>query len=173
MCLWLVGTSSIASWTQVVLIWLCPMPIWKKWSNQICSIVTRWKRMNWFPRADTPQLAAYDKRTPGLFKTKFTGDRMIAWCNKTYFRFGAEETFSCKGVNRKTNQITKNKYTDVLLTKQSGCGTNRGFRSIDNKLYTYLQQRDVFSYFYPKRKILADAVSTAPLEIWGERHANL
>jgi hypothetical protein len=36
----------------------------------------------------------------------------------------------------------------------------RGFRSIDNQVYTYLQERAGFSYFYPKRKVLADGVST-------------
>ena len=84
-CLWIVGTSSIAPRIQIVLIWLCLLPVWKKWSNQICSSVTRWKKKNWFPRTDTPQFAAYDKRTPGLFKTEFTGDGMIALCSKTYF----------------------------------------------------------------------------------------
>jgi hypothetical protein len=54
---------------------------------------------------------------------------------------------------------------DVLLTKQSGSGTNRGFRVIDNKMYTYLKERAGFSYFYPKRKVLADGVSTIPLDI--------
>ena len=54
---------------------------------------------------------------------------------------------------------------DVLLTKMSGSGTNRGFRSVDNTVYTYLQQRAGFSYVYPKRKVLADGVSTAPLDI--------
>jgi hypothetical protein len=34
----------------------------------------------------------------------------------------------------------------------------RGFRSIDNQVYTYLQERAGFSYFYPKRKVLADGV---------------
>ena len=123
------------------------------------------EKKNWFPRTDTPQLAAYDKRMPGLFKTEFTGDGMIALCSKTYFCFGAEDKFSCKGVNRKTNNVTKEKYMDVLLTKQSGSGTNRGFRTIDNQVYTYLQERSGFTYFYPKRKVLADGVSTAPLEI--------
>ena len=102
---------------------------------------------------------------PGLFKTEFTGDGMIALCSKTYFCFGTEDKFSCKGVNRKTNNVTKEKYMDVLLTKQSGSGTNRGFRTIDNQVYTYLQERSGFTYFYPKRKVLADGVSTAPLEI--------
>jgi hypothetical protein len=119
------------------------------------------EKKNWFPHTDTPQLAAYDKRTPGLFKTEFTGDGMIALCSKTYFCFGGEDKVSCKGVNRKSNNVTKEKYMDVLLTKQSGSGTNRGFRSI----YTYLQERAGFSYVYPKRKVLADGVSTTPLDI--------
>jgi hypothetical protein len=54
--------------------------------------------------------AAYDKRTPGLFKTEFTGDGMIALCSKTYYCFGKEDKFSCKGINKRTNQITKEKY---------------------------------------------------------------
>ena len=32
----------------------------------------------------------------GLFKTEFTGDGMVALCNKTYFCFGVEDKFSCK-----------------------------------------------------------------------------
>jgi hypothetical protein len=39
-------------------------------------------------------------------------------CSKSYFCFGAEDKFSCKGVNRKTNDIHKGTYMDVLLTKQ-------------------------------------------------------
>ena len=125
----------------------------------------RMEKKNWIPRDDTPEHAAYDKRTPGLFKTEFTGDGMIALCSKTYYCFGKEDKFSCKGINKRTNQITKDKYMDVLLSKKSGSGTNRGFRSIDNQVYTYLQERAGFSYFYPKRKVLADGVSTIPLDI--------
>jgi hypothetical protein len=71
------------------------------------------EKKNWFPCTDTPQLAAYNKRTPGLFRTEFTGDGQIALCSKIYFCFGVEDKLSCKGVNRKTNQITKDKY-DVV-----------------------------------------------------------
>ena len=119
----------------------------------------------WFPRTDTPEHAAYDKRTPGLFKEEFSGDGIIALCSKTYFCYGKDVKFSCKGINKRLNTITKETYMDVLLTKKSGSGTNRGFRSLDNKIYTYLQERAGFSYFYPKRKVLDDGVSTAPLEI--------
>jgi hypothetical protein len=152
------------------------------------------EKKNLFPHTATPEHAAYDKSTPGLFKTEFTGygmialcsktyfcfdgmialcsktyfcfdgmialcsktyfcfDGMIALCSKTYFCFGAEDKFSCKGVNRKTNDINKGTYMDVLLTKQSGFGTNRGFRSIDNQVYTYLQERAGFHIFTPSEK---------------------
>ena len=116
-------------------------------------------KKNWFPWNDTPEHAAYDKRTPGLFKEEYIGDGIIALCSKTYYFFGKEEKFSCKGINKRTKQITKEKYMDALLSKKSVSSTNRGFRSI------YFQERSGFSYFHPKRKVLADGVSTAPLEI--------
>jgi len=121
---------------------------------------------NWISRNDTPEHAAYDKRTPGLFKEEYSGDGIIALCSKTYYCFGKEDKFSCKGINKRTNQITKDKYMDVLLSKKSGSSTNRGFRSMDNQVFTYFQERSGFSYFYPKRRVLEDGVSTTPLELW-------
>ena len=85
--------------------------------------------------------------------------------SKTYYCFGAYDKFSCKGVNKKTNDITREKYLNVLLTKQSSAGMNKGFRVVNNRMYTYEQVRDGFSYFYPKRKVLVDGVSTLPLDI--------
>lgn len=75
------------------------------------------------------------------------------------------DKFSCKGVNKKTNVINKEKYLNVLLTKQSSSGTNKGFRVVNNKMYTYEQIHNGFSYFYPKRKVLEDGVTTIPLDI--------
>jgi hypothetical protein len=129
--------------------------------RQVYDIVKK----NWFPRTDTPEHAAYDKRTPGLFKEEYSGDGMIALCSKTYYCLGKEDKFSCKGINKRTNQITKEKYMDVLLSKKSVSSTNRGFRSMDNQVFTYSQKRTGFTYFFPKRIVLADGVSTAPLEI--------
>jgi hypothetical protein len=123
------------------------------------------EKNDWFPHDDTPEHAAYDKRTPGLFKEEYRGDGIVALCSKTYFCFGAENKFSCKGINKRPNDIHKGTYMDVLLTKQSGSGTNRGIRVIGNKMYTYSQERAGFSYFYPKRKVLDDGVSTEPLDI--------
>ena len=107
----------------------------------------------------TPEHEAYDKSTPGLFKEEYSVDGIIALCSKTYYCFGKEDKFSCKGINKRTNQFIKDKYMDVLLSKKSESSTNRGFRSMDNQVFTYFQERTGFSYFYPKRKVLADGVS--------------
>ena len=60
--------------------------------------------------------------------------------------------FSCKGVKKKSNVNNKDKYLDVILSKRKGSGLNRGFRVLDNNMYTYVQVKKRF-YFYPKRKV--------------------
>ncbi|CAH3104133.1 unnamed protein product [Porites lobata] len=133
--------------------------------RQIDRIEENTYEANWFPRTDTPEHKAYDKRTPGLFKEEWSGAGIIGLSSKTYYCFGAYDKFSCKGVNKKTNDINKEKYLNVLLTKQSSSGLNKGFRVVNNSMYTYEQVRDGFSYFYPKRKVLEDRVTTMPLDI--------
>ena len=55
---------------------------------------------------------AWDKwssRTPGLFKQEFQGSRMIALCSKCYYGDepeGKKKKFSTKGVSKKQNEIT-------------------------------------------------------------------
>ena len=120
---------------------------------------------NWFPRTDTPEHRAYDKRKPELFKEEWKGDGMIGLCSKTNYCFGTKDKFSCKGVNKRLNAIDKDKYLEVLLTQRPSSGVNRGFRTANNTVYTYNQVRDGFWYFYPKRKVLDDGVSTEPLDI--------
>ena len=61
--------------------------------------------------------------------------------------------------------INKEKYLDVILNKRSGKGVNRGFGILDNRMCTYVQEKDALSYFYPKRKILDDGVTTIALDI--------
>ena len=107
---------------------------------------------------DTPEHKACDKRTPVIFKEEWSGAGIIGLSSKTYCCFGAYDKFSCKGVN-------KEKYLNVRLTKQSCAGLNKGFRVVNNSMYTYEQVRYGFSYFYPKRKVLEDKVTTMPLYI--------
>ena len=68
-----------------------------------------------------------------LFKEEWAGDGIIGLSSKTYYRFGRKDKFNFKGVNKKTNEINKEKYLNVLLTKQSSAGLNKGFRIPINK----------------------------------------
>ncbi|XP_070567231.1 uncharacterized protein [Ptychodera flava] len=122
------------------------------------------ERHHWFPRSDHYQ---YDKRTPGLFKIEWEGDGIVALNSKCYYCFGGDkgDKFSCKGVNKKTNPITKELYLDVLHSKCDQSVTNRGFRLHGLHMYTYQQLKCGFSYLYIKRKVLADGVSTEPLQL--------
>ncbi len=108
----------------------------------------------------------YDKRTPGLFKVEYDGHGIVALCSKTYYCFGpTSDKLSCKGISKRQNDLTRKTYLDVLENKESGCGTNRGFRVRDNQVLTYTQTRAGLSYLYPKRKVAADGVSTRPLDL--------
>ena len=125
----------------------------------------KFEKCKWFLRTDTSENKAFDKRTPGLFKEEWSGEGIIGLSSKVYYCFGSYDKFSCKGINKNCNEINKEKYLNVLLTKQSSAGLNNGFRVVDNAMYTYQQVQDGFSYFYPKRKVLNDGVTILPLDI--------
>ena len=68
----------------------------------------------------------------------------IGFLERTCRCFGSgKDRFSSKGVNKKNNDINKDKYLHVILSKRSGSGVNRGFRVIDNKMCTYVQVKNV------------------------------
>ena len=108
---------------------------------------------------------AYDKRTPGLFKIEWCGDGFIGLCSKTYYCFGSTNKCTTKGLNKRQNTIDKDAFLSVLTNRRSGSGVNRGFRVRDSSVMTYIQERAALTYFYPKRKVLADGLSTAPLDL--------
>ena len=107
----------------------------------------------------------FDKQSPGLFKLEWEGTGFIGLCSKTYFGFGVKDKQVSKGVNVKQNQFNKTNYLNVLKAQKSATGMNISFRVKDNSVYTYQQTKRALSYFYPKRKVLADGISTAPLEL--------
>jgi len=55
-------------------------------------------KYNWFPRTDTPENKAYDKRQPGLFKIEFEGDGIVALCSKAYFVWVKNVNIVVKGL---------------------------------------------------------------------------
>ena len=108
---------------------------------------------------------AFDKRTPGLFKVEWRGNGFIGLCSKTYYCFGSTDKCTTKGLNKRQNTIDKDAFLSVLTNRRSGSGVNRGFRVRDSSVMTYIQERAALTYFYPKRKVLADGLSTAPLDL--------
>ena len=115
----------------------------------------------WFSRHNTAEHAAFDKCKPGLFKVGWKGDGFVGLNSNTYCCWGTESNkASCRGISKRLNDSHKEVYLKVLQTRRSG--ENRGFCVVDNKVLTYTQHRTGFSYFYPKRKVLEDGVSTIP-----------
>lgn len=118
------------------------------------------------PRECCKKHKTFDRRVPGLFKTEFEGEKMIGLCSKTYVvANGNECKFSSKGLNK--NQVSNpwGTYDAVLRNQKAGHGMNRGIRARHNTMFTYTQERSGFSYFYCKRKVLEDGISTEPLNI--------
>ena len=103
----------------------------------------------------------HDTRTPGLFKEEFRGDGIIALNSKTYTCWNKDiNKTSSKGVSKALNNFTQACFMSTLYSKTPKSGLNRGFRSIDNQTFTYEQSRVGLSYFYAKRRVLPDSIST-------------
>jgi hypothetical protein len=107
-----------------------------------------------------------DKRTPGLFKVEFEGKSTYALCSKLYFvEDDTKNKYSCKGINKNQNEISKDRFHNVLFNNEKDMCVNKGFRVVNNEMVTYIQQKRGLSYYYDKGKVLADGVSTVPLDI--------
>ena len=108
----------------------------------------------------------FDKRTPGLFKLEASGEEMIGLSSKTYLLTSKESCkFSCKGINKTQVMNPVTTFRTVLETGETQSCVNKGFRVKDNKVFSYQQYKSGFSYFYCKRKILDDGISTEPLDV--------
>ena len=112
---------------------------------------------------------AWDKwsgRTPGLFKLECEGSRMIALCSKCYYieeLEGEKKKFSTKGMSKKQNEITWQRFKSALDGSKD-MATNRGFRMRDRRMVTYEQQKLWLSSYYDKRWVLPDRIHTEPME---------
>ena len=111
------------------------------------------EKHNWFV---TP-LAPQGKRTPGLFKVEFKGNKMIGLCSKSYCTelFATENSpaqvkFSMKGVNKGQFKNPMPHYEHVLTAKQNFRACNQGVRAKDESMVTYKQYKNALTYFYPK-----------------------
>ena len=90
---------------------------------------------------------------------------MIALCSKCYFIEDSEgeKKFSTKGVSKKQNEITAQRFKKALEGSKD-IATNRGFRMRDGQIVTYEQQKLGLSAYYDKRWVLEDGIHTEPIE---------
>jgi hypothetical protein len=70
-----------------------------------------------------------------------------------------------KELDKNQNEINKDRFHNVLFNDVKDMCINKGFRVINNEMVTYIQHKKGLSYYYDKRIVLADGVSTVPLEI--------
>jgi len=76
-----------------------------------------------------------------------------------------KDKYSCKGIQKKQNEINKDRFHNVLFNDVKDMCKNKGFRVINNEMITYIQHKKGLSYYYDKRQVLPDGVSTIPLNI--------
>ena len=95
------------------------------------------------------------------------GDKMLSLCSKSYIIEDAngKQKISCKGISKRNLIDPMKKFEECLKFKNVNFSTNVGFRVRESDIFTYSQNKIGFNYFYCKRKVLMDGVSTAPLDL--------
>ena len=120
--------------------------------------------------------AQFEKRTPGLYKPEFEGLGMLCLNSKVYHAFKGTDhktpckdkdchKTSCKGIQNRRNNLTREHFEEILKSQQPAFFENAGFIRDGVKTKTYTQTKKGLSYFYAKRKVLSDGVSTTHLDI--------
>lgn len=122
----------------------------------------------------------FSERTPGVFKPEFSGSRMVALTAKCYLAQDTEKSkecceasdkpekckctkFSCKGVSKKHNDMSFQRYKDCLNHVGIDKAQNTGFRIRDHGVVMYEQKKLGLSAYYDKRYVFEDGIHTRPL----------
>ena len=92
---------------------------------------------------------------------------MIYLCSKSYIieKKEGKQKISCKGVSKKSLNNAMQKFEETLSSKKLSLLRTLVSEST-NPLYTYSQEKKIgFNYFYCKRKVLEDGITTEPLDL--------
>ena len=96
---------------------------------------------------------------------------MICLNSKVYHIWGIDKNnklivkTSCKGTQKKRNILIKENFLSVIETQLSHSIKNAGFIQDGLCTKTYTQTKKGLAYFYAKRKVLDDGISTTHLDI--------
>ncbi|KAL8023658.1 hypothetical protein Plhal710r2_c006g0029541 [Plasmopara halstedii] len=130
-------------------------------------------KYDWFPRDDTAENAAFDRRTPGLFKEEWRGNAIVSLSSKNYICYLGDENHktmkvSAKGIqqggNRNASVLRPEGFENVVRNRITLNATNKGFRvdKYSKSIITYQQTKIGLNFYYDKRKVLEDGISTEP-----------
>jgi len=113
------------------------------------------------------------------------GDGFVGLASKTYYCFDLEDRtkdkYSSKGLN-KSLKLQREHFINILNEECAEVGqsqginhedntgviktfTNQGFISKNNSMYTYNMNKTGLPFFYVKRKVLKDGISTTYLDV--------
>lgn len=126
---------------------------------------TVFSEKEWKPKECCKMAAKYYLRQPGLFHLENVSQGVIALCSKCYYCYGDTPKCSAKGVNKTQNKLTEHDYKQVLTHKTISSATNMGMRVRGEKMYTYTQRKKGLNYFYGKRLVQSDHVTTLPTQL--------
>ena len=134
----------------------------KKFEKEIFHSCHDLNYTQWFPMRCCPTHIAAGRREVGRFKLEFEGTKMISLCSKSYIIENEEgkQNISCKGVSKKALTNAMEKFEETFTTKNVTTTKNIGFRINKSVIHTYSQEKIGFNYFYCKRKVLQDGVTT-------------
>ena len=119
------------------------------------------------PRECCDRHRLIDQYTVGSLKVESEGRELIGLSSKTYLLVDDKQQpvkISCKGAMKANLESPFKLFKNVLETGQVGSVENLGIRFMNNKMWTYSQQRNCFSFVYKKRQILSDLTSSIPLK---------
>ena len=95
----------------------------------------------------------------GLFSTSYFTELFATEHSPTQVKFSIE------GVIKGQFKNPMPHYEHFLTTKQNFRARNQGIHAKVESLVTYKQDKNALTYFYPKRKVLANGHTTVPLGI--------
>ena len=108
----------------------------------------------------------WSKREPGLFKLEFKGKGMIALNSKVYYAWSDDDfKKSSKGMQDRNENLVEKNFKEALFQQRPHYVQNSGFVVDGTTTLTYTQIKRGLSYFYCKRKVLEDGISTTHLDI--------
>jgi hypothetical protein len=129
---------------------------------------TKLSRKDWVMESCCKTVRQYDIRTPGLFKNEFEGSGIVALNSKTYHCWNndtSQEKYSSKGLSKSTNTLTRENFLNVLRTGKTLTGKNKGFIRVNQDTFSYSQIKSGLTYFYAKRRVCDDGVSTENIDL--------